>query len=65
MSETSKFRIWSNKHQLFVDDPIYPSNQHTWSEFYLSPDGQIYEFVTCDGENFVKQSFDGRAIYES
>lgn len=47
-----KFRIYSHKHKLYTHDPFWPSNQRTFSEWLVSPDGEIVEMVGCsDGEN--------------
>lgn len=48
----NKFRVWSKKYQMFDDNQMWPSNQRTSEVFLLDRDGEIREFVTCDGENF-------------
>lgn len=42
------FRIFSHKHQLYTNSPLWPSNQRTWSEWSVTTDGQILESVFHD-----------------
>ena len=49
-----KFRIWSKKYKLFTDDPFWPSNQHTHDEFLVAPNGEVYEMITTDFENYFR-----------
>ena len=47
-----RFRIYSHKHKLYTDDPMWPSNQRSFSEWFVSPDGEIIELIGFqDGEN--------------
>lgn len=39
------FRIFSKKHNLYTNDPFWPSNQHSDSEFTVSTDGEVLEIV--------------------
>jgi uncharacterized phage protein (TIGR01671 family) len=47
-----KFRIWSKKYQMFDHNPMWPNNQNTHETFLLDRNGDLREFITCDGENF-------------
>lgn len=53
-----KYRIFDKEKKLFVDDPAYPNNQRTWSEFCVGQDGEIVEFVTGNGDAFYKNEVD-------
>lgn len=46
-------RIFSHKHQLYTNSLNWPSNQRTWSDWAISPDGRVIELI-----------FDGRANNE-
>lgn len=47
-----KFRLYSHKQKLYTNDPFWPSNQRTFSEWFVSPNGEIVELVGFpDGEN--------------
>lgn len=48
------YRLFSKKHNLYTNSLLWPSNQRTWSEWNLTPDGQILEII-----------FDGTAGYNS
>lgn len=39
------FRLFSHRHKLYTNSPFWPSNQRTWSEWTLTPDGQILEII--------------------
>lgn len=47
-------RFFSKKQGLYTNSSSWPSNQRTWSEWSLIPDGQILEIV-----------YDGTAGYDS
>ncbi len=49
------FRIFSHKHQLYTNSPNWPSNQRTWSEWTLTPDGQILEIIDDGSGPFVEK----------
>lgn len=49
-----KFRIYSKKYKLFTDDPRWPSNQVTHDMFLIAPDGEVWEMVTTDFENYFR-----------
>jgi hypothetical protein len=53
-----KYRIFDKKKKLFVDDPAYPNNQRTWSEFYVGQDGKIVEFITGNNDVFFMNKVD-------
>lgn len=38
-------RIFSHKHQLYTNSLNWPSNQRTWSDWVLTPCGDILELV--------------------
>ena len=42
------FRLFSNKHQLYTNSPSWPSNQRTWSDWALSPNGEVLEMAHDD-----------------
>lgn len=44
------FRLFSHKHNLYTNSPLWPSNQRTWSEWVIIPDGGILELI-FDGQN--------------
>lgn len=56
--DTINYRIYSNKLKMFTDDARWPSNQRTWSEFIVTPDGEVVEFVTANGEYFRREKCD-------
>lgn len=39
------FRIFSHRHKLYTNSPLWPSNQRTWSEWALLPNGEILELI--------------------
>ena len=43
------FRLYSHKHQLYTNSPLWPSNQRTWSDWALSPNGEVLEMIHGDG----------------
>lgn len=47
------FRLFSHRHKLYTNSPLWPSNQRTWSDWALTPDGGILELI-----------FDGRTNNE-
>lgn len=55
---TINYRVYSKKLKMFTDDARWPSNQRTWPEFVVTPDGEVVEFITTDGENFFKMLCD-------
>lgn len=44
------FRIFSHRHKLYTNSPLWPSNQRTWSDWMLTPDGRILELI-FDGQS--------------
>ena len=42
------FRLFSHRHKLYTNSPLWPSNQRTWSEWSVTTDGQILESVFHD-----------------
>lgn len=46
------FRLFSNKHQLYTNSIHWPSNQRTWSDWALSPNGEVLEMVFGDDSGF-------------
>lgn len=56
-----KFRVYSHKHQFYTNSVHWPSNQRTWSEWVLTPDGRILEIIHVglpDREDTVFQYHD-------
>lgn len=57
------FRIFSHKHQLYTNSLNWPSNQRTWSEWALSPNGEVLEMIhgddsgSCSVEKHDKRNF--------
>lgn len=45
-------RIYSHKHQLYTNSPLWPSNQLTCSEWALSPKGEVIEMIYGDDSGF-------------
>ena len=45
-------RLFSKKHNLYTDSPNWPSNQRTWSNWALSPSGEVLEMVYGDSSGF-------------
>lgn len=45
-------RIYSHKHQLYTNSPLWPSNQLTCSEWALSPKGDVIEIIYGDDSGF-------------
>lgn len=45
-------RLFSKKHNLYTDSPNWPSNQRTWSNWALSPSGEVLEMVCGDDSGF-------------
>lgn len=43
-------RLFSKKHGLYTNSPFWPSNQRSFSDWALSPNGEIIEIVSLDGE---------------
>lgn len=39
------YRLFSKKHNLYTNSPLWPSNQRTWSEWVLAPNGKVIELV--------------------
>jgi hypothetical protein len=69
-----KYRIFSKKHNLYTDDPAWPSNQHTSSDYYVAENGEIvelvgfphnddgfwyYQYNVVDQDDFVVQMYSG------
>lgn len=60
-------RIFSHKHQLYTNSPLWPSNQRVSSEFALGCDGRILEIINGgeegilehDSRNFSIEPFTG------
>lgn len=48
-------RLFSKKHNLYTNSPFWPSNQRTWSEWALTPDGQILEIIDDGSGPFVEK----------
>lgn len=46
------FRLFSHRHQLYTNSPSWPSNQRTWSDWALSPNGEVLEMVFGDDSGF-------------
>lgn len=42
------FRVFSHKHNLYTNSPLWLSNQRTWSEWSITPDGRILESIFHD-----------------
>lgn len=59
-----KFRVWSKKHEMFANDPRWPSNQYTHEQVVLTPEGEIWTLVTTDGENYFRDSSGGEYIIQ-
>lgn len=62
-------RIYSHKHQLYTNSLNWPSNQRTWSDWAVAPDGRILEIIHIglpdrgDGDSYddtVCQYYDPR-----
>lgn len=63
------FRIFSHRQKLYTNSPLWPSNQRTWSEWVLAPNGEIIELVDAgacgysvinhDKRNFSIEPFTG------
>lgn len=63
------FRIFSKSHNLYTNDPAWPSNQRTTSEFVLRPNGEIVELIddgacgisaeTLDSRNYIVEPWTG------
>ena len=47
-----KTRIFSKKHNLYTNSPSWPSNQRSFSEWAISPDGKIVEIVYFGAKNY-------------
>lgn len=39
------FRLFSKKHNLYTNSPFWPSNQRTFSEWCIYPNGEICELI--------------------
>lgn len=48
-------RIFSKKHGIYTDDPAWPSNQRTWSEWAITPEGAILEIIDDGSGPFVEK----------
>lgn len=48
-------RIYSHKHQLYTNSLNWPSNQRTWSEWVITPEGQILEIIDDGSGPFVER----------
>lgn len=54
-------RLFSKKHNLYTNSPFWPSNQRSFSEWFLSPNGNVIEAVGFDGnESFTLIDYDVR-----
>ena len=52
MNERLKYRIWDKKAKSYTNSIGYPgASFHCVSNYYLSPDGEIVDFVTTIGGN--------------
>ena len=54
------FRLYSHKHQLYTNSPFWPSNQRTWSEWALSPNGDVLELVHAGACGYSVEKHDKR-----
>ena len=54
MNRTTKFRIWSKKHQMFDSDPRWPNNQRSWDFRFLDSGGNVVIFATGNDEEYYK-----------
>lgn len=43
-------RLFSKKHNLYTNSPLWPSNQRSFSDWALSPSGEVIEIVSFDDE---------------
>lgn len=51
-------RIYSHSHKLYTNSLFWPSNQRTWSDWAVTPDGQVLEII-CDGSGaYVNKDFE-------
>lgn len=39
------FRIFSKKHNLYTNSPLWPSNQRSFSDWAIAPNGEIVELI--------------------
>lgn len=48
-------RIFSKKHNLYTNSVSWPSNQRTWSEWSITPNGQVLELILFEdgGSSFA------------
>jgi len=53
-------RIFSRKHGVYTNDPAWPSNQRTWSEWAIAPEGAILEIIVYDGSGPFVEKHDPR-----
>lgn len=44
-------RIFSKTHNLYTNSPLWPSNQRSFSDFFVAPDGKVIEAIHCLGQN--------------
>lgn len=54
------FRLFSHRHKLYTNSPLWPSNQRTWSEWSVTTDGQILESIFHDEGIISCQQYDKR-----
>lgn len=49
------FRLFSKKHNLYTNSLSWPSNQRTWSEWSITPNGQVLELILFEdgGSSFA------------
>jgi len=45
------FRLFSKTHNLYTNSRLWPSNQLTFSDFFIAPDGKVVEAIHCLGQN--------------
>lgn len=41
-----KYKIWSNSLQMYTDDPNWPTNERSFSEWIVDQSGNVVEIVT-------------------
>lgn len=53
-------RIYSHNHKLYTNSQFWPSNQRTWSDWALSPNGDVLELVNAGACGYSITTHDKR-----